>query len=202
MSLVSLSSYLPFLWHSRLFRQLCLVSGCVFLAEWFWVDFVHSGLVAVCCGSALKQCQKRLWLSDTVNIWTCLCSGLFKWQKLLPCFFLPPYPIFFSFTVALVAKTVREENQVWSCVVEERKKKKTAPKEMMLIVSTVCRKTVDPEKPECVNLSVWISCRLSTEKEKEKQEWVLESLEMSSWVTTGIDSEITKSSLPQNKLDD
>lgn len=151
MSLVSLSSYLPFLWHSRLFRQLCLVSGCVFLAEWFWVDFVHSGLVAVCCGSALKQCQKRLWLSDTVNIWTCLCSGLFKWQKLLPCFFLPPYPIFFSFTVALVAKTVREENQVWSCVVEERKKKKQLPRKLCSLYPQCVEKLLTQR-----NLSVWI----------------------------------------------
>lgn len=202
MSLVSLSSYLPFLWHSRLFRQLCLVSGCVFLAEWFWVDFVHSGLVAVCCGSALKQCQKRLWLSDTVNIWTCLCSGLFKWQKLLPCFFYHLTPFFFLSPLRSWLKQYERRTRCDLVLWKKERKKKTAPKEMMLIVSTVCRKTVDPEKPECVNLSVWISCRLSTEKEKEKQEWVLESLEMSSWVTTGIDSEITKSSLPQNKLDD
>lgn len=151
MSLVSLSSYLPFLWHSRLFRQLCLVSGCVFLAEWFWVDFVHSGLVAVCCGSALKQCQKRLWLSDTVNIWTCLCSGLFKWQKLLPCFFYHLTPFFFLSLLRSWLKQYERRTRCDLVLWKKERKKKQLPRKLCSLYPQCVEKLLTQR-----NLSVWI----------------------------------------------
>lgn len=59
-------------WVSNPCMRAC-VRACVYI-------HTREGLGAVWFNSILKQCQKRLCLSDSVSIWSCLtCSGLFKW---------------------------------------------------------------------------------------------------------------------------